>query len=135
MKRRAFLQLATAAAASFALDPERLLWVPGQRTIFLPTPRPFALVGEWVVSRSRDHALVLDAGGNVYAKGGVWTPLRADSTGRLGIRASNGLVLVSGACDFSALIAPSDLPVEHSVEMLASPREVARRFLNHDFDL
>jgi hypothetical protein len=36
MKRRAFLQLFGAGAAAFALDPERLLWVPGQKSIFLP---------------------------------------------------------------------------------------------------
>lgn len=39
MNRRAFLQLATAAAAGLVLDPERLLWVPGKKTIFLPTLR------------------------------------------------------------------------------------------------
>jgi hypothetical protein len=39
MHRRAFLQLATAAAAGLVLDPERALWVPGRKTIFLP-PAP-----------------------------------------------------------------------------------------------
>ena len=37
MNRRAFLALFTAGAAGMALDPERLLWVPGAKTIFLPT--------------------------------------------------------------------------------------------------
>jgi hypothetical protein len=36
--RRAFLGLSSAALAAFALDPERLLWRPGARTIFLPSP-------------------------------------------------------------------------------------------------
>jgi hypothetical protein len=36
--RRAFLGLSAAALAAFALDPERLLWRPGARTIFLPSP-------------------------------------------------------------------------------------------------
>ncbi len=36
MNRRLFLSSLTAAAAGFALDPERLLWVPGARKFFLP---------------------------------------------------------------------------------------------------
>jgi hypothetical protein len=40
MKRRAFLATLAAAAAGLALDPERALWVPGAKTIFLPTPPP-----------------------------------------------------------------------------------------------
>jgi len=35
MNRRAFL---TGLAAAFALDPERLLWVKGQKTISVPKP-------------------------------------------------------------------------------------------------
>jgi hypothetical protein len=37
--RRGFLRLFGAAAAAAVLDPERLLWVPGQKTIFIPSPR------------------------------------------------------------------------------------------------
>lgn len=40
MDRRRFLSLLAASAAGLALDPERLLWVPGQRTIFLPALKP-----------------------------------------------------------------------------------------------
>jgi len=36
MNRRRFLATLCAGAAGFALDPERLLWVPGKKTIFLP---------------------------------------------------------------------------------------------------
>jgi hypothetical protein len=36
LSRRGFFGTLTAAVAGFALDPERLLWVPGQKTIFLP---------------------------------------------------------------------------------------------------
>jgi hypothetical protein len=43
LNRRAFLGLAASATAgalaSAAFDPERLLWVPGQRTLFLPPER------------------------------------------------------------------------------------------------
>ena len=38
MNRRDFLTQAAIAIAGMAIDPERLLWMPGQRTIFLPTP-------------------------------------------------------------------------------------------------
>ena len=38
MNRRAFLNALTAAAAGFALDSERLLWTPGRKTIFVPSP-------------------------------------------------------------------------------------------------
>lgn len=34
MNRRRFLQAISAAVGAFALDPERALWVPGQRTHF-----------------------------------------------------------------------------------------------------
>lgn len=36
--RRSFFGVLAAAAAATALDPERLLWVPGQRKIFIPAP-------------------------------------------------------------------------------------------------
>ena len=36
MNRRDFLQRASLAVAAMAIDPERLLWTPGQKTIFLP---------------------------------------------------------------------------------------------------
>ena len=39
MNRRHFLQFAAAATAGLVLDPERLLWVPGKKTIFLPSVR------------------------------------------------------------------------------------------------
>lgn len=41
MNRRGFLSLLGTAAAGFALDPERLLWVPGQKTIFTFNGAPF----------------------------------------------------------------------------------------------
>jgi hypothetical protein len=42
MHRRGFLGLAFSGLAGFALDPERLLWVPGQRTYFLPSTARWA---------------------------------------------------------------------------------------------
>jgi len=41
MNRRSFLQILGAAAAGAVLDPERLLWVPGQKTIILPAVQRF----------------------------------------------------------------------------------------------
>lgn len=37
MNRRAFLSTLGAALAGATLDPERLLWRPGAKTIFLPS--------------------------------------------------------------------------------------------------
>lgn len=37
MNRRSFLGLGAAATAVMVLDPERLLWVPGAKTFFLPS--------------------------------------------------------------------------------------------------
>lgn len=37
--RRGFLKVLLGSAAALTLDPERLLWVPGARTFFLPSPR------------------------------------------------------------------------------------------------
>lgn len=39
MNRRGFLSLFGAVAAAAALDPERLLWVPGAKVISIPKPR------------------------------------------------------------------------------------------------
>ena len=39
MHRRTFLSLTAGALSGFVLDPERLLWRPGAKTFFLPTPR------------------------------------------------------------------------------------------------
>ena len=38
LSRRGFLSLLGAGAAGLVLDPERLLWKPGAKRIFLPTP-------------------------------------------------------------------------------------------------
>lgn len=42
MNRRHFLNLAALGTAGMVLDPERLLWVPGQRTFFLPPAEGWA---------------------------------------------------------------------------------------------
>lgn len=39
MNRRSFLKLIAAGAAAETLDLDKLLWIPGQKTIFLPTLR------------------------------------------------------------------------------------------------
>lgn len=37
-----------AALAGATLDPERLLWVPGRKAIFLPTPKALYRIGDTV---------------------------------------------------------------------------------------
>lgn len=44
MNRRGFLAAVSGAAAAFALDPERALWVPGRKKIFIPKPRVLPIV-------------------------------------------------------------------------------------------
>ena len=39
MNRRRFLGLTVAGAAGMLLDPERLLWVPGKKYVFLAQPK------------------------------------------------------------------------------------------------
>ncbi|MCR4375869.1 MAG: twin-arginine translocation signal domain-containing protein [Acidobacteria bacterium] len=41
LSRRGFLRLFGAAAVGMALDPDLALWVPGQKTIFLPSETVF----------------------------------------------------------------------------------------------
>ena len=36
MNRRAFLETLLGSAAALTLDPERLLWLPGEKTVFIP---------------------------------------------------------------------------------------------------
>jgi len=50
MNRRAFLATLATAAAGLALDPERLLWVPGAKTIFMPAEKP-SLVSSCALKR------------------------------------------------------------------------------------
>lgn len=38
LTRRGFLGLIPVAAAGMVLDPDRLLWRPGAKTIFIPAP-------------------------------------------------------------------------------------------------
>lgn len=45
--RRRFLQiLGSSAVAAYALDPEKLLWIPGQKKIFIPPPRRLIYASE-----------------------------------------------------------------------------------------
>jgi len=92
MNRRGFLATLLAGAAGFALDPERLLWVPGQKTIFLPPviqsvvfdpPVGYTMVVDLEdITLMRDHCRALgpglvrwvDAVGQPVEIAGVWTP-------------------------------------------------------------
>lgn len=50
MNRRGFLTALGLGAAGLVLDPERLLWVPGQRTIFLPPLYPTLSISQIVAA-------------------------------------------------------------------------------------
>lgn len=39
--RRSFLNAALAFAATATLDPEKLLWIPGKKSFFIPKPEVF----------------------------------------------------------------------------------------------
>ena len=65
MNRRAFLRALGLASAGFALDPERLLWVPGQRTFFLPPTKSVISLTDGTVLRVGD---IFTIGGH-YANG------------------------------------------------------------------
>lgn len=45
MDRRGFLKLLAAGTTGLVLDPEKLLWVPGKKKIFLPAITPVSLYG------------------------------------------------------------------------------------------
>lgn len=45
MKRRDFLKFLLASAAAEYVDYEKLLWVPGEKKIFLPSELPLHLYG------------------------------------------------------------------------------------------
>jgi len=55
--RRAFLQNAMLCASVLAIDPERLLWSPSRKKIFIPPPRRVEIIDmDW----GRDLALDME---------------------------------------------------------------------------
>ena len=48
MNRRRFLGSSAALLAAGMVDPERLLWVPGQRTIFIPPQVTLSPTNEFI---------------------------------------------------------------------------------------
>lgn len=49
MNRRSFLQRVSLAVAGLAIDPERLLWTPGERVYFDLGLRPYRVqYGDWL---------------------------------------------------------------------------------------
>jgi hypothetical protein len=49
MDRRAFLQRLSIAASALAVDPERWLWTPGKKTVFIPKIEAPAASSLWLV--------------------------------------------------------------------------------------
>jgi hypothetical protein len=54
MDRRQFL---IGVAAALAVDPERLLWTPGQKAIFLPPPPRMPTLMEYAMTHKPDQRL------------------------------------------------------------------------------
>ncbi len=48
MTRRGFFAALISAVAGATLDPERLLWVPGRKTIFIPPSRNVFVSPDWI---------------------------------------------------------------------------------------
>ena len=98
MNRRTFLQRSAAAGVAFALDPERLLWRPGQRTIFVPT---------------LSQILILRPGDVVINPSGLGCLMRFKTTmqfkGMLGV-VQQARPLIVGHDDASALPKPEGIP-------------------------
>jgi hypothetical protein len=46
MNRRDFLKLLLSAPIAYELDIDKLLWVPGEKTIFLPPPKKILTITE-----------------------------------------------------------------------------------------
>lgn len=48
MNRRELLKLLSLGVVGHTLDIDRLLWVPGEKTIFLPAPKQVIYMGYWM---------------------------------------------------------------------------------------
>jgi len=55
MNRREWFKLMMTGAAGLVLDPDKLLWVPGQKTIFIPSGR--SLTYSQIVSAEYERIL------------------------------------------------------------------------------
>lgn len=110
MDRRTFLRRVTtgaaAAVAGTMLDPERLLWVPGAKTIFLPNP---TIVTAKTIEQAVEEGLMVR-----YPDGTVWT-MRGDMGLYGGYEA-----LVKGVRREGGVIVPSREWLAHDVDGKAS---------------
>lgn len=57
LNRRSFLSSLTGIAATLALDPEKLFWVPGKKLISIPKPQSCAY---WPVFSTIDRTILND---------------------------------------------------------------------------
>ena len=60
MNRRAFLRTLSGSTVALVLDPERLLWVPGARTIFLPPPKRYLTADEIITETILEVRAILE---------------------------------------------------------------------------
>src|SRR5438876_9717976 len=54
MNRRGFLSTLLTTSIAAAFDPERLLWVPGKKTLFIPSPQ----IEKWIEGQSVNTSIV-----------------------------------------------------------------------------
>lgn len=58
LNRRGFLSLLGAAVSGAVLDPERLLWVPGRKTISIPQPAPIQAAPEFLFDPNSEFVII-----------------------------------------------------------------------------
>lgn len=106
MDRRTFFRLGAGAAIALALDPERALWVPGQKTYFLPSPQIRPAIGDFVAFVEAIHGPLgssfMDREGNRYVRVATGamrtiTPKTAGSVGVVSVYdRDHALLMVDG---------------------------------------
>lgn len=79
MHRRKFLQiLSSSALSAYAFDLDKLLWVPGQKTIFIPPERKFIFASEVVAVETE---LVMGVIEELFQKDNLLYHVLADKPG------------------------------------------------------
>ncbi len=62
MNRRGFLSALAGAVAAAAYDPERALWVPGRKKIFIPPAPPLSTIRRVLITKLTLSAITFEEG-------------------------------------------------------------------------
>jgi hypothetical protein len=77
VNRRRFIQIVSSSAVSaYAFDLDKLLWVPGQKTIFVPPPRQLIFASEVT---ALEWERTMDIVKEIYEKDNLLYQVLADS--------------------------------------------------------